>query len=89
MTPDEVVAIQRELGLSDGKIALALGITRQTWRNWRRGCKIPLFAQHALKWMMELRRLDPANDNLPSKIRAIGGIIAVALGLPILDDLFI
>ena len=75
MTPEEIVGIQQNLGLSDGKMAQALGVTRQTFRNWRRGCKCPVFAQNALVWMMELRRLDPANDNLPAKVR----ITSVAL----------
>ena len=69
MTPEEIAAIQRELRLSDGKMAQALGVTRQTWRNWRRGCRCPLFAQNALRWMMELRRVEPANDNLPQRVR--------------------
>lgn len=71
MKPEDIAAIQNELRLSDGKMAAALGVTRQTWRNWRRGCKCPLFAQNALRWMMELRRISPANDNLPSKIKAL------------------
>jgi DNA-binding transcriptional regulator YiaG len=73
MTPEEIIAIQKELHLSDGKMAQALGVTRQTFRNWRRGCKCPLFAQNALTWMMELRRLSPDNDNLPAKVRASVG----------------
>lgn len=70
MTIEEINSIQKELGLSDGKMAQSLGVTRQTWRNWRRGCKCPVFAQNSLRWMMELRRLSPANDNLPAKVRA-------------------
>ena len=82
MTPDDIIGIQQKLGLSDGKMAQALGVTRQTFRNWRRGCKCPLFAQNALRWMMELRRIDPANDNLPPKVRAISGVIfGCAVGL--------
>lgn len=69
MTTEEIISIQNELGLSDGKMAQALGVTRQTWRNWRRGCKCPAFAQNGLRWMMELRRLDAANDNLPTRVR--------------------
>jgi DNA-binding transcriptional regulator YiaG len=69
MTTEEIQAIQERLGLSDGKMALALGITRQTWRNWRRGQPCPQFARNALRWLMELRRLDPANDNIPDRIR--------------------
>lgn len=69
MTKDELLAIQRALGLSDNKLARALGVTRQTWRNWRTGGTCPQFAQQALLWMMTLRRLDPANDNLPAGVR--------------------
>lgn len=61
--------MQQALGLSDGKMAKALGVTRQTFRNWRRGCKCPTFAQNSLRWMMELRRISPANDNLPQQLR--------------------
>lgn len=50
-------------------MAQALGVTRQTWRNWRLGCKCPLLAQNAMRWMLELRRISPANDNLPAKLR--------------------
>ena len=79
MTPDDLVEMQRKLGLSDGKMAQSIGVTRQTWRNWRRGCKCPLFAQNALRWMMELRRLDAANDNLPQKIKALVVMAAAAV----------
>lgn len=65
----DVADLQKKLGLSDGKMAIALGVTRQTVRNWRCGRKCPLFATQALTWMMELRRLDPANDNLPPSVR--------------------
>lgn len=78
MTPEEIIAIQKELGLSDGKMAKALGLTRQTWRNWRRGCKCPTFAQNSLVWMMELRRLQPANDNLPKGVRRVVTSLAAA-----------
>ena len=78
MTPEELLEMHSKLKLSDGKMAQALGVTRQTWRNWRRGCRCPLFAQNALRWMMELRRISPANDNLPAKIRAVA-VVAVAL----------
>ena len=71
MSPEELLEIQKQLGLSDGKMAKSIGVTRQTWRNWRRGCKCPLLAQNALRWMMELRRLSPANDNLPPKLKAM------------------
>lgn len=69
MTKDEIVAIQQQLGLSDGKMAAALCVTRQTWRNWRTGRTCPLFAQRALSCMMALRELQPANDNLPPAFR--------------------
>ena len=72
MNQEFVVTIQKELGLSDGKMAAAIGVTRQTVRNWRRGQACPAFAQNALRWMMELRRLDAANDNLPSGVRQDG-----------------
>lgn len=82
MTIEEINSIQKELGLSDGKMAQSLGVTRQTWRNWRRGCKCPVFAQNSLRWMMELRRLSPANDNLPQKIRITTAIACAVLGAP-------
>lgn len=88
MTKDEIIAIQQELGLSDGKMAAALGLTRQTWRNWRTGRACPVFAQQALRWMMELRRLAPANDNLPERMRAlsVAAIVVLALaGAPVLE----
>lgn len=69
MTPEKLIELQNDLGLSDGKMAKALGITRQTWRNWRRGCKCPALAQNSIRWMMTLRTVDPANDNLPEQIR--------------------
>lgn len=87
MTREEIIAIQQELGLSDGKMALALGLTRQTWRNWRTGRACPIFAQQALRWMMELRRLQPANDNLPERVRALSvasmAVAGVVLGMPL------
>lgn len=69
LTTDQIREIQHKLGLSDTKMAEALGVTRQTWRNWRTGRVMPEFAQRALMWMMELRRLEPVNDNLPPRIR--------------------
>ena len=69
MTPERITALQNNLGLSDNRMAAALGVTRQTFRNWRRGCKCPQLAQNAMRWMIELRRLSPANDNLPDRIR--------------------
>ena len=69
MTPEMICEIQRTLGLSDNKMAKALGVTRQTWRNWRTGCTCPVLAQNAMRWMLELRRLSPSNDNLPERVR--------------------
>lgn len=69
MTPEKIAALQGNLGLSDNRMASALGVTRQTFRNWRRGCKCPQLAQNAMRWMIELRRLSPTNDNLPDRIR--------------------
>lgn len=86
MTPEDIASIQNELGLSDGKMAQSLGVTRQTWRNWRRGCKCPLFAQNALRWMMELRRLEPANDNLPPKVRITTAIAVMAVAITAMLD---
>lgn len=82
MNTEEIAAIQKQLGLSDSKMAAALHITRQTWRNWRTGRKCPEFAQCALRWMMELRRLDHANDNLPDRIKAVGLMALLLIGLP-------
>lgn len=81
MTPEDIALIQKELGLSDGKMAQSIGVTRQTWRNWRRGCKCPTFSQNALRWMMELRRISPANDNLPAKIKTLAIVVAAVGGL--------
>jgi hypothetical protein len=36
VTAPELLDLQRRLGLSDNKMADALGITRQTWRQIRR-----------------------------------------------------
>ena len=69
MTPEMICEIQAALGLSDNKMAQALGVTRQTFRNWRNGCTCPQLAQNAIRWMLELRRLDPKNDNLPERLR--------------------
>lgn len=64
-----IVSLQNSLGLSDGKLAKALGVTRQTVRNWRRGCKVPAFAENSMRWLMALHTVDPANDNLPEAFR--------------------
>ena len=69
MQPQEFISIQATLGLSDNKLACALGVTRQTVRNWRTGGKIPAFVALSLRLMMTLRRMDPANDNLPPGVR--------------------
>lgn len=77
MSPEQLCGIQAALGLSDNKMAQSIGVTRQTWRNWRNGCTCPLLAQNALRWMFELRRISPANDNLPERLRFVeinGGI---------------
>jgi DNA-binding transcriptional regulator YiaG len=66
---DYVQDVQQRLGLSDTKIAASLCVTRQTWANWRKGRCCPPFAIVALRCMMELRRLQPDNDNLPSNMR--------------------
>ena len=66
---ENIALIQVKLGLSDTKIAAALGITRQTWANWRRGRSCPQFAMLSLRCIMELRRLDAENDNLPHTLR--------------------
>jgi transcriptional regulator with XRE-family HTH domain len=82
MTPDELVAIQQRLGLSDSRMAKALGVTRQTWRNWRTGRAFPALARNALRWMLELRRVSPSNDNLPDRLRfmpALAAIVAAAI----------
>lgn len=71
MTSDEIASIQAKLGLSDGRMAIALGVTRQTWRNWRRGEPCPVFVQNSLRWLMELRRVSPSNDNLPERFRVV------------------
>ena len=68
-TPDYVRDVQQRLGLSDTKLAAALGVTRQTVGNWRKGKCCPAFVVVALRGLMELRRLDPANDNLPPPMR--------------------
>lgn len=71
MSPETISEIQAALGLSDNKMAQAMGVTRQTFRNWRNGCTCPLLAQNAFRWMLELRRLDPQNDNLPERVRFV------------------
>ncbi len=82
MSPTELTEMQQRLGLSDGKMAKALGVTRQTWRNWKSGRRCPDLAQNAMRWMIELRRLSPANDNLPERIRSVAVVTIAALLLP-------
>jgi DNA-binding transcriptional regulator YiaG len=69
VTTADLIALQKNLGLSDNKMAAALGVTRQTFRNWRTGRCFPLLAQNSIRWLMELRKLDPANDNVPERLR--------------------
>lgn len=82
MTPAELTELQRRLNLSDGKMAKAIGVTRQTWRNWKTGRRCPELARNALRWMAELHRISPANDNLPERIRSIAAIALVLLLMP-------
>ncbi len=70
MTTEEIISVQQSLSLSDRKIATALGVTRQTFRNWRTGSNCPELAQNAIRWMLEIKRLDQNNDNLPPIMRA-------------------
>lgn len=79
MTPDELVALQQRLGLSDNRMAQALGVTRQTWRNWRTGRAFPPLARNAVRWLMELRRISPSNDNLPDRLRFMATLVAASL----------
>lgn len=78
MTPDDLVELQKRLGLSDNRMAQALGVTRQTWRNWRTGRAFPPLARNALRWLLELRRISPANDNIPERLRFFQMALAVA-----------
>ena len=84
MTPEELMRIQESLGLSDNKMAKAIGVTRQTWRNWRTGRPCPLFAQNALRWLMELRKLSPSNDNIPKPMRFLVAMVAAVFGIELL-----
>ena len=61
--------IKRELALTDAELASALRVSVTSVRNWRRTCVLPPLVQMALCWMMELRRLSPENDSLPSGVR--------------------
>jgi hypothetical protein len=61
-------------------MALCLGVTRQTWRNWRTGRNCPEFAQNSLRWLVELRKLSPSNDNIPKHMRFTTGLFIAASG---------
>lgn len=63
MTKDELLDIQKRSGLNDTKFAKAIGITRQTWRNWKLGRTIPALAENALRWLDELSKVAP--DRVP------------------------
>jgi DNA-binding transcriptional regulator YiaG len=80
LTPEEIISIQNQLGLSDTKLAAALGITRQTWSNWRRGKPCPPLARNAIRWMLTIRRIDPANDNLPQAVRFLAVLCLMVVG---------
>lgn len=69
MEVEDFKKLQTESSLSDRKIAEALGVTRQTWRNWRSGRVCPVFVQNAMRWLLAIRQLDPNNDNIPSALR--------------------
>lgn len=64
-----ITDLQRSLGLSDSKMAAALGVTRQTLHNWRTGNGCPQFTRNAVAWMIELLRVDPDSDSLPEPFR--------------------
>ena len=66
----DFVSIYNNLGISDGKLADAIGVTRQTVRNWRKSNSCPTFALNAMLWLSELRVADPINDNIPLVLRA-------------------
>ena len=40
-----------------------------------------MFAQNAIQWLMELRRLSPANDNIPKPMRFLGSVIVAGLAM--------
>lgn len=64
-----IAEVQRQLGLSDTKLASALGCTRQTVANWKKGRPFPPLAANAVRWVLELRRVDPTNTQIPAHIR--------------------
>lgn len=69
VTPDEIIALQKQLGMNDTEIANALNVTRQTWRNWKTNRTIPYHVGHMIRAIGALINLDPANENLPEGIR--------------------
>ena len=81
MSPHDLADVQRRLGLSDNRMAQALGVTRQTWRNWRTGRAFPPLAQNALRWLLELRRVSPSNDNLPERFRFLAAVVAIGVAV--------
>lgn len=81
MNSQELTDLQHRLGLSDNRMAQALGVTRQTWRNWRTGRPCPPLAQNAIRWLLELRRIQPANDNIPDRLRFLPAVLVAALSM--------
>lgn len=69
ITPDDIISLQKRLGMNDTEIAKALNITRQTWRNWKTNRTIPYHVGHLIRALDALTTLDPANENLPEGIR--------------------
>ncbi|MBL0946235.1 MAG: hypothetical protein IBJ04_18115 [Hydrogenophaga sp.] len=75
MTPEQLAQWQDDLGLSDERMARALGLTRQTWRNWRVGHsgwkrgRLPPNVQTALRYLWTLMEVDPHNHTLPADLR--------------------
>lgn len=75
MDHNEARLIIEELGLSDAALAAALGVSRQTATNWRTGHsgwktgRMPGIVATALRSLVELRRLEPGNRELPDALR--------------------
>lgn len=70
MTPEEFEACRLRMGLSCLAMARALNLTPVTIHNYRSGrATIRKCVANAVRWMCELHRLDPANDNLPKDLR--------------------
>lgn len=69
-------ALQVQLLASDGQMADAIGVKRQTWRLWKsdrltkKGAPLTPMAALALARMLELRKIDPSNEALPELFRA-------------------